>query len=283
VRIGFMTEYSEERVKFARKAGFECVEIVVAPGSALDIRKTAKTEIEKIKDILTKNRVKVSSLTCSLNHLDPDEDRRKKNNRYFINVLKIAKEFGANIVTTNVWGDRTKLPKENLPLYKEVFSEYAKIAEESKVKIAIENCPLTSSYPFFIGNIGYSPAMWELLFETVPSSTIGLQYDPSHLIWLGIDYLRALYDFKERIYSVHAKDTEIIKDNLYKEGILSTDWWRYRLPGLGQINWQKFIVALYDIGYKGDIIIEQKDPVFCKDRTDEGLKLALKYLKLFVL
>jgi len=283
MRIGFMTEYSEERVKFARKAGFECIEIVAAPGSALDIRKMAKTEIGKIKDILTKNRVKVSSLTCSLNHLDPDDGRRKKNNGYFIDVLKIAKEFGANIVTTNVWGDRTKPPKENLPLYKEVFSEYAKIAEESKVRIAIENCPLTNSYPFFIGNIGYSPVMWELLFEAVPSPTIGLQYDPSHLIWLGIDYLRGLYDFKERIYSVHAKDTEIIKDNLYKEGILSTNWWRYRLPGLGQINWQKFMATLYDIGYKGDIIIEQKDPVFCRDRMDEGLKLALKYLKLFVL
>jgi len=283
MRIGFLTEYSEERVKFAKKTGFECLEVPINPGSALDIRKLTKAKIERTREVFAKNKVKVSDLVCSLNHLDTDEDKRKENNEYFINVLKGCKEFGTDIVTTNIMGDRTRPPKENLSLYKEVFSEYAKIAEDKGVRIAMENCPHMSSYPFSIGNIGYSPAIWELLFEAVPSKAIGLQYDPSHLFWLGIDYLRGIYDFKERIYSVHAKDTEIIKDNLYKEGIIGTGWWRYRLPGLGEINWQKFIGALYDIGYKGDIIIEHEDPMFSGNRTDEGLKLGLKHLKLFVL
>lgn len=284
MKIGFLTEYSEERVEFAKKAGFDCLEVSVTPGSALDVRNLTKEKIERIRKVFTRNEVKISDLACYfLNHLDPDEKKRKENNEYFISVLKISKEFGTNIVTTNTWGDRTRPPKENLSLYKKVFSEYAKIAEDNGVRIAMENCPHINGYPFSIGNIGYSPSIWKLLFEAVPSLAIGLQYDPSHLVWLGIDYLRGIYDFKERIYSVHAKDTEIIKNNLYKEGILGTNWWRYRLPGLGEINWQKFLGALYDIGYQGDIIIELEDPVFCRDRIDEGLKLGLKYLRLFVL
>lgn len=283
MKIGFLTEYSEERVEFAKKTGFECLEIPVIPGSALDIKKLTKAKIKRVRQVFAKNEIRISNLACSVNHLDPDENKRRKNNEYFIDVLKISKEFGTNIVTTNTWGDRKKTPKENLSLYKEVFTKYAKIAEDNGVRIAMENCPHMTSYPFFIGNIGYSPAIWELLFEAVPSRAIGLEYDPSHLVWLGIDYLRGIYDFKERIFAVHAKDTEIIKDNLYKEGILGTNWWRYRLPGLGEINWQKFIGVLYDIGYKGDIIIEHEDPVFEGNKTDKGLRLGLKHLKLFVL
>ncbi len=243
MRIGFVTEYSEERVEFANKAGFESLEILLAANSALDIKKLTKLKIKKVKEVFDKNKLKVCSLLCSVNHLDPDENKRRENNEYFIDVLKMCKEFGTSIVTTNTGGDRERAPKKNLSLYKEVFTEYAKIAEDNAVRIAMENCPHTNNYPsspapypIFIGNISYSPAMWELLFEAVPSKAIGLEYDPSHLVWLGIDYLRGIYDFRERIYAVHAKDTEIIKDNLYKEGILGTNWWRYRLPDLGKIN-----------------------------------------------
>ena len=283
MRIGFLTEYSDERVRFAKKAGFDSLEIFLAPESSLDIRDLSKVKIKKVKEVFERNGLKVSSLICSVNHLEPDENKRRENNQYFMNVLKICREFGTSIVATNTWGNRAKSPGENLSLYKKVFSEYAKIAEDNGVRIAMENCPHMSSYPFSIGNIGYSPAIWELLFEAVPSKSIGLEYDPSHLVWLGVDYLRAIYDFKERIYAVHAKDTEIIKNNLYKEGVLGTNWWRYRLPGLGEINWQRFIGALYDIGYNGDIIIEHEDPIFSGNKTNEGLRLGLKHLKLFML
>jgi len=141
----------------------------------------------------------------------------KDNNQYFIDVLKLSRKLGTNIVTTNTWGDKKKTLKENRFLYKEVFTQYSKVAEDNEVKIAMENCPHLSSYPFFIGNIGYSPAIWELLFDAVPSKTISLEYDPSHLVWLGIDYLRGIYNLKERIFAVHAKDTEIIKDSFLLE------------------------------------------------------------------
>ncbi len=212
----------------------------------------------------------VSEEELSMKHPKPDKEEFRK--------VILRKKIPSRVHLVELHIDT-----EVIRYFKEVFTEYARVAEDNGVRIAMENCPHISSYPISIGNIGYSPAVWELLFEAVPSESIGLEYDPSHLVWLGIDYLRGIYDFKERIYAVHAKDTEIVKSDLYKEGILGTNWWRYRLPGLGEINWQKFIGALYDIGYKGDIAIEHEDPVFSGDRMEEGLRLSLKHLKLFVL
>lgn len=284
MKIGFLTGYSEERVRFAKKAGFDCLEISLGPRTNLDVRKLTRTKIEKMKETLEKNEIVISSLACYfVNHLDPDKVKRAENNHYFVEVLQICRTFGTSIVSTNTWGDSSKSPKENLAVYKEVFSEYAKIAEDNDVRVAVENCPHMSGYPFSIRNISYGPAIWELLFEEVPSKAIGLEYDPSHLVWLGIDYLKAIHDFGRRIFIVHAKDTEILKGRLQKEGTIGSDWWRYRLPGLGQIGWQKLIGALYSTGYKGDIIIEHEDPIFDKDKRNEGLKLGLKHLKLFVL
>ena len=154
------------------------------------------------------------------------------------------------------------------------------------MKIGIENCPHE------LNNLAYSPKMWEVIFQEVPSKALGLEYDPSHLVWQQIDYLKAIYDFGDRIYAFHAKDTEVMKDKLGKSGVLQglfegsvwkSDWWRYRLPGYGEVDWKKVFVALADIGYNGDINIEHEDPVFGGDKTDEGLKRGLKYLKQFIL
>lgn len=277
MQIGFITYFSQERVQFAKEVGFECLEIKVSKEEILEGR-----DLKEIKEILDKFGIKISSLACFINHLDPESKKRKENNELFIEVIKRAKELGVYIVTTNAGSDRNRSPKENISLYKEVFSEYAKIAEKEGVKIAIENCPHIEGYPFSIGNIAFNPEMWSLIFETVHSEYIGLEFDPSHLLWQGIDYIQAIYNFANRIYIVHAKDTEILKYNLSRKGIYGDNWWRYRIPGWGDINWQRLISSLYDIGYKGDIIIEHEDPIFEKEKFYQGLRLGFKYLKQFI-
>jgi len=277
MHIGFVTPYSEERVKFAKETGFDCLEIFVDEGMLEEKR------IKEVKRVFDRYNVKIGTIACSVNHLDPDPKKREKNNETFVKALRVCRQFGTDIVATNAWGDRTKSVKENILVYKEVFTEYARVAEAEDVKIAIENCPHMGRYPFTIGNIAFSPEVWELLFEAVPSKNIGLEYDPSHLFWLGIDYIKGVYDFGDRIYAVHTKDTEILKDTLSKRGIYGENWWRYRIPGWGDINWQKFIASLYDVGYKGDLIIEHEDPVFGGELTDEGLKLGLRYLRQFTI
>jgi sugar phosphate isomerase/epimerase len=108
------------------------------------------------------------------------------------------------------------------------------------------------------------------MFSAVPSKALGLEFDPSHLHWQGIDYIRALYEFKDRIYHVHAKDTEMLPERRYRGGI-NGDYFRFRIPGYGEITWPRLISALDEIGYSGDIAIEHEDPVYWNERFDEGL------------
>ncbi len=296
MNVGFLvSRYDEKRVRFAGEAGFDCLEVFTEKGAPLDIQTISDDQIKKILDIFAENRIKIATLACSgsINHLDGDKAKRKESNRYFIEVIKKCRKFETDIVTTNAWSNREKTPGENIEDYKEVFSEYGRAAESEGVKIAIENCPHSTGYPILIGNIGYSPEMWDAMFDAVPSKAIGLEFDPSHLYWLMIDYIKAIRDYGERIYAFHAKDTEIVKDVMAKCGIYgkqlgkTSEWdfgcWRYRIPGWGMIDWLDVFRALNDIGYKGSIIIEHEDPVFGGDRTDEGLKLGLRFLRQFAL
>ena len=85
-------------------------------------------------------------------------------------------------------------------------------------------------------NLAWSPAIWEQMFTTIPDENFGLNLDPSHLVWLMIDRERAVYDFADRIFHVHAKDLEVRREGLYRHGSLSSGmgWQVPRLPGSGR-------------------------------------------------
>lgn len=293
MKLGFITHYSEERVEFAGRAGFECLEVTADQGSPLDLDKLTEGALEEILQVFRNNHVEFGTIQCCPNHLEGDPVKRKENNLYFKKALRMVKKFGTDIVMTNAWADKSKSPAENLKEYGEVFGEYAKVAEAEGVRITIENCPHWLGYPTHIGNISFSPEMWDAMFELVPSKNIGLEFDPSHLLWQGIDYIKAIRAYGDRIYACHAKDTEIIKDKLDKYGILGMQlgrdsewdagWWRYRIPGWGSVNWLEVFKALNDINFKGPMVIEHEDPVFGGDRTEEGLILGLRHLRQFML
>ncbi|MHB1485783.1 MAG: sugar phosphate isomerase/epimerase family protein, partial [Saccharofermentanales bacterium] len=143
-----------------------------------------------------------------------------------------------------------------------------------------------------------NPEMFDYMFESVPSKAIGIEFDPSHLFWQRIDYIEMLKKYGDRIYCFHAKDTEILEDGLQKYGIIGkqigkideweSGWWRYRIPGLGMLDWKKIFDTLKDIDYKGPIVIEHEDSVFGGTRSEdgfdidiaeEGLKHGLKFIK----
>ena len=153
--------------------------------------------------------------------------------------------------------------------YKKVFEDLVKFAEDRGVKIAIENCPMGG------WNLAFSPSMWNVLFELIPTDHLGLNFDPSHLVWQFIDYIKAIRDFRNKIFHVHAKDTEILYDKLADGGIYSRGWWRYRIPGWGEIDWRVLISTLLESGYDFVLSIEHEDPIFS---PLDGLILASKYL-----
>jgi sugar phosphate isomerase/epimerase len=291
MKFGFVTSYTEEIAEFAANAGFDCLEVFVELGTRMDLNKITSREIDEILGYMHGKGLSIGTISCNPNNYDPS--RRKENNEYFTKAIKSARKFGTEIVVTGAFMDKSKSPYENIKEFQEEFKEYSKVAESEGVRIAIENCPHWVGYPTPVGNIAFSPEMWDALFDAVPSAAIGLEFDPSHLVWLGIDYLKAIRNFGSRIYAFHAKDTEILNDKLSIYGIIGKQigkesewdagWWRYRIPGFGQVNWQGVFNALYEIKFSGPINIEHEDPVFGGDRSREGLKLGLHFLKKHIL
>jgi sugar phosphate isomerase/epimerase len=294
MNIGFlMSDYNPGLIEFAGKAGFDCLEIFAFPGGHIDLNKTSQDDYKKINDTLKQNNVFMSTFACSVNHLDGNVSRRKENNDYFRKAIETCKYFNVDTLCTNAWGNLDLSPSDNVAVYKEVFSEYAKIAESNGIRIAIENCPHSDGYPILVKNIAHSPEMWEILFNEVSSLSIGLEFDPSHLFWQQINIEKAIHGFGDRIYAFHAKDTETVQDKMDQCGIYGkmlnkkSSWdygvWRYRIPGWGDINWKTVFRSLVDVGYKGPVCIEHEDPVFENERFEEGLKLGLKFLRQFEL
>lgn len=266
MRIGFCSGYDEGRMAFAAEAGFDGLEIFANEDMlSADGAKRAKERLDKHGIVL-----------LSLFHFqdygaeDPaTADQAVKN---MLKAIKVCKIMGTNIVTCNAFAAGANRD-EQLKHYKKTFGKFAKAAEDNGVKIAIENCPHGRK------NLGFSPPMWEKMFNEVPSPAIGLEFDPSHLVWMFIDWLPSLYQFGSRVYMFHAKDTEVRHEVLSREGITAPGWWRYRLPGWGQVDWKKVISALHDIGYTGDMSIEHEDPVYGGALTDKGLRMGLSHLR----
>jgi sugar phosphate isomerase/epimerase len=257
------------------------VELSFSWDSPCDLERWTSDDSQRVNEIVARTGAKVLSITTGwANHLAPDSAGRERANRIMRRAIQVAPELGTRVVSCNAFGDPTTPPESQVRLFGQVFGEYARIAEDQGVRIAIENCPhVHTEHGHQIGNIAYSPALFELLFDAVHSTAVGLEYDPSHFYWLGVDYVKVISDFAERMVFMHAKDTEVFKDRLGRMSIYGQGWWRYRVPGLGQVDWDAIAEALTAIGYKAGMVIEHEDPVYEGERFEEGLSLGLEFLR----
>jgi sugar phosphate isomerase/epimerase len=135
-------------------------------------------------------------------------------------------------------------------------------------------------------NLAATPAIWRRMFMEINSDYFGLNYDPSHLLWMQMDYVRPLYEFKDKIFHVHFKDARINRDKLNDVGIMAAplEFHSPKLPGLGDIDWGKFVSALNDIGYKGHACIEVEDKNYEGSLVERkhALTLSKRYLMQFI-
>lgn len=282
MRLGFYTNYTPELAAFAKEIGFNSLELSAWPESALNADKVKAADYERIKEDLTSKNIEISALGYYPNPLSHHENESKEARRYLKKVIDLAADMAVPIVATFAGRDGRKTVKENLPLFKEAYSPIMDHAEKRGIKIAIENCPMMNRFSMQGENIAFSPEIWAAMFDLVPSKNLGLEFDPSHCVWQGIDYVKAIYDFGDRIFHVHAKDMEIRQDVLGKAGIyglalsdvegLGFGWWRARAPGWGQVDWAKFVTALIEVGYNGNIDIEHEDDVFALANKIAGIQ-----------
>jgi sugar phosphate isomerase/epimerase len=304
MKLGFVsaildTYTFEEMIDFASENGFECVEVACWPKGKAERRYAGVThisvdelddnKISYIKNYCSEKNVTLSSLAYYPNTLDPDLEKREVHVNHIKKLISASNKLNIGVVTTFIGRDQNKTVEENLEIFKEVWTPIIKFAEENKVKVAIENCPMLFTNDQWPGgqNLATTPAIWRQIFAAIKSDYLGLNYDPSHFVWQQIDYIKPLYEFKDKIFHVHYKDIKVYKDKLDDVGIMATplQFMSPKLPGLGDVNWGKYVSALTDIGYKGNTCIEIEDKAF--EGSDEEIKnsllLSQKYLRQFVI
>ena len=304
MKLGFVSAildtYSfEEVIDFASSHGFECVEMACWPGgkaerryagvSHINVDDMSEENIAYIKDYCAKKNVEISSLAFYPNTMDEDLEKRNANIEHLKKVIIASHKLGVGMVTTFIGRMQTKNVDENIEEFKKVWPPIIKFAEENDVKVAIENCPMLFGYDQWPGgqNLFTTPAIWRKCFEIIPSKNFGLNYDPSHFVWQMIDYIKPIYEFKDRIFHVHYKDIKVYRDKLNDCGIMATplSFMSPKLPGLGDVDWGKYVSALTDIGYEGYTCLEIEDKAFegSKERVEASLDLAKRYIEQFVI
>jgi sugar phosphate isomerase/epimerase len=283
MKLGFLTGYSEEIVKFAgADPSFECLEISGPPDEWIGDTDAAHAAREKAKATLAENGLTVAAFLAGCPSIRTSREELPAQLDHLGQVMDVCNDMdGAAITGAGPLGyDPSISLEENVARYKEVYSRVAELAEEKGVKVCFENWPGRLN-PFGEGgNLAITPETWELMFEAVPSKQIGLEFDPSHLIWQFIDVVAALDEFADRVYVIHAKDTEIFEDRISRSGVFRRRvWWRYRLPGFAAFDWQHFFATLHGHGFDGPVIIEHEDKIFSGARRLEGFHRSGKFLR----
>jgi sugar phosphate isomerase/epimerase len=181
-------------------------------------------------------------------------------------VITASAMLGIRQVNTFVGRDPVRSVADNWRLVDERWPTIVRHAEEADVRIGIENCPMFFTLDEWPGgkNLAVSPKLWRELFRRLPSRVLGLNYDPSHLVWQQMDYLAPLREFKDRLFHVHAKDAKVDRRKLDDVGILATplEYHEPKLPGSGDIDWPRFLGALAETGYRGPVCVELEDRAF---------------------
>lgn len=287
----------EETLDVAAEQGYRCVEVACWPRgkaerryagvSHIDVENLGDAEAAEILDLCRAKGVEISALAYYPNPMDGDLAKRQASIDHLKKVMAASAKLGVGRVTTFIGRDQNKTIEENLELFRQLWPPIIAYAESLGVQVAIENCPMLFGRDQWPGgqNLATSPRIWREMYKIIPSPYFGLNFDPSHFVWQGMDYIRPLYEFKDRLFHVHFKDIKMFPDRLNEVGSLAypLDYMVPKLPGLGDVNWAKFVSALTDIGYDGYACIEVEDRAFegSKEKILESLRVSKRYMEQF--
>lgn len=303
MQLGFVTailpELSfEEVLQTAAEIGYDCVEVMCWPAGKATRRYAGVTHIDvndfddaaadKVKKLTDKYGVSISGLGYYPNALSPDKEEAATSVEQIKRIIAASARLGINTANTFIGRDWTKSVDENFALFEATWKPIIAFAEERGVRVGIENCPMLFGSDEWPGgkNLAHSPAIWRRMFEAIPSDHFGLNYDPSHPVWLQMDYLKPMRDFADKLFHVHAKDVRVDQHLLDEVGILAhpNDYHSPKLPGMGDVDWGSFFSVLTDTGYNGPVCVEVEDRAY--EDSLENRKRALiqshTYLRNFI-
>ena len=303
MKLGFFTaalpdSTLEQAAQWGAENDFQAIEIACWPPQKatrryagvthIDVSNLDKKKAKEIRKMLDGYGLTVSSLGYYPNPLHPEAEHREIVITHLKKVIEGAALLEVPIVGTFIGKDKNKTVPQNLEDFAIVWPPIVKFAKDHGIKIAIENCPMIFSYDEWPGgnNLAASPAIWRRMWEIIPDDNFGLNLDPSHLIWQMIDYERAIREFADKLFHVHAKDLHVDRDGLYNNGTLSLGmgWQIPRLPGRGDVDWDKFFAALRDVGYDYVVSIEHEDRDYegDEDLVKKGFYLSRDFLKTYI-
>jgi sugar phosphate isomerase/epimerase len=297
VKLGLLTSCMPERelgdiAAWAGANGYEALEVAAWPeidsrpftASHLKVERFGQADADRTLELLAQHGLTLSALAYYPNNLHPDPEQRRAAHDYVRTCIDAAALLGAPPVGTFIGRDPTKTVAENLREAEAIFRPLVDYAGERGVRLMIENCVMEGWHPDgYPGNLAYSPELWEWMFEL----GLYLNFDPSHLLWLGIDPVTALRPYVDRVIHAHAKDAETFPEKRNRYGFFGRTstreqdpwdmgWWRYRIPGLGAIDFRRYVDTLYEGGFDGVLSVEHEDPVWggSPERVEAGLRIA---------
>ena len=263
----------EEAIDTAAEMGFECLEVACWPAGKAERRYAGVSHIDAervleddvyadyVKNYIESKGMHISSLAFYPNTMDPDLAKREAAIAHLKALIKASAKLGVGMVTTFIGRNQAKTVEENIELFKEIWPPIIALAEENNVKVAIENCPMLFGRDQWPGG-------------------------HSHYVWQQMDYIKTIYEFKDRIFHIHFKDIKLYPEKLAECGVLAypLDYMSPKIPGLGDVNWSAFVSALNDIRYNGDAVIEVEDKAFEGSREDilTSIRLSKHYLNNFI-
>ena len=305
MKLGFLTACLPKRsladiASWAAEHSFEALEVAAWPAlgdrpftaTHLDADGFTARDAEDVRALFNGHRLTLSSLAFYDNNLHPDPDERQAINDHVMACIDAAALMGVPTVGTFIGRHPGQTVAENLRAAEHIFPRLVDHAGEQGVKLVIENCVMEGWHPDgYPGNLAYSPELWEWMFGL----GLYLNYDPSHLLWMGIDPVEAVRPYVDRVAHAQAKDIELFPEKRNRFGWpgiadkgddpWNVGWWRYRVPGRGQVDWNGVVDTLYEGGFDGVLSVEHEDPVWggTEPKIENGLLIAHRTLRPLIL
>ena len=276
MKVGMLTapfgkENFETVLDFAEDAGIPCLEVIAQPGSNhIDPAKLNAAKAAKIRESLGERGLEITSL----GYYTVDITKPKlvsKVQAHAKKTIDAAALLGVNTVCMLAGFPAEGLSKIDTirKVLPKAFKPILAHARKKKVNIALENWFETCLQGL---------NTFEALFEAIPDANFGLNYDPSHFYHQECDHLLPVSMFKDRIFHTHAKDTLVDKAKRAHVGVYGPGWWRYVIPGFGNINWGEYVSHLRANGYDGVLSIEHEDAT---QTREEGFMRGAWFLEQF--